>query len=121
MGKCIICNQPKFADNAKVCSPKCAGKWASIWRIGEGNPNWKGGKKPLLHRRLERRPWIKISKFVRARDNFTCQKCKKTNCKLNVHHLIPYRETQNDNPENLVTLCVPCHKKVEITLNQRVI
>jgi DNA modification methylase len=35
------------------------------------------------------------------------------NGKLDAHHLIPWRLTQDDSMENLITLCPKCHKTVE--------
>ena len=59
------------------------------------------------------------------RDNFTCQDCGEFNAfknecgiylpidngNLNVHHILPVSQGGGDEPENLVTLCVACHKK----------
>lgn len=60
------------------------------------------------------------------RDNFTCQKCGEFHAfqnehgviipiddgKLNVHHILPVCEGGGDEPENLVTLCIDCHKEM---------
>lgn len=60
------------------------------------------------------------------RDNFTCQKCGEFHAfqneygvaipiddgKLNVHHIVPVCNGGGDEPENLVTLCVDCHKEI---------
>ena len=57
--------------------------------------------------------------------HFTCQKCGEFHAfqneygviipiddgKLNVHHILPVCEGGGDEPENLVTLCVDCHKE----------
>lgn len=59
------------------------------------------------------------------RDNFTCQDCGEFHAhknehgiyipiddgKLNVHHIVPVSEGGGDEPTNLVTLCIDCHKK----------
>jgi hypothetical protein len=50
---------------------------------------------------------------VMERDLFTCQNCGKTACKLQVHHIKPYKdypELRTDT-SNGITLCVECHKK----------
>ena len=60
------------------------------------------------------------------RDNFTCQKCGEFHAfqneygvaipiddgKLNVHHILPVCKGGGDEPENLVTLCINCHKEI---------
>ena len=51
-------------------------------------------------------------KRVLCRDNFTCQCCGATNCKLNVHHLNGYDwyiEGRIDDT-NGISLCENCHK-----------
>lgn len=50
-----------------------------------------------------------VKQFVLARDNYTCQACKKKNVKLCVHHII-YRSLGGTNtPSNLITVCSECH------------
>ena len=60
------------------------------------------------------------------RDNFTCQRCGAFHAQinefgialpiddgqLNVHHILPVSQSGGDEPENLITLCVQCHKDV---------
>lgn len=62
------------------------------------------------------------------RDNFTCQKCGEFHAyqnefgitipiddgMLNVHHIKPVSEGGGDEPENLMTLCVKCHKEIHM-------
>lgn len=76
--------------------------------VGSKNGRWLGGKsfEPYgieFNRRLR--------KEIRKRDDFTCQKCGKTekelNCRLAVHH-IDYNK-KNNNPNNLISLCSSCH------------
>ena len=52
-----------------------------------------------------------VREYVLWRDNHTCQCCKgKSKDKvLNVHH-IESRKTGGNAPNNLITLCEPCHK-----------
>lgn len=59
------------------------------------------------------------------RDNFTCQKCGEFHAfknefgvyvpiddgQLNVHHIKRVADGGGDEPENLMTLCVKCHKE----------
>jgi 5-methylcytosine-specific restriction endonuclease McrA len=77
-------------------------------RYGERNPNWGGGGKS--YRGWD---WPQQSAAARQRDNATCRACGKRRGRLNVHHVIPYEQTQDNGLDNLVTLCVGCHAKVE--------
>lgn len=47
--------------------------------------------------------------FVFARDNYTCQVCKKKNKILNTHHLVFKTEGGSDRADNLITVCTDCH------------
>ena len=50
--------------------------------------------------------------FVLKRDDYKCQKCKKSNVPLEVHHIVYRSKGGSDNESNLITLCCDCHKKV---------
>lgn len=43
------------------------------------------------------------------RDQFTCQMCKQTGCRLEAHHIHPKRLGGSDSIYNLITLCRSCH------------
>lgn len=45
------------------------------------------------------------------RDNFTCQECKKRDCRLEAHHIVPRRLKGADTISNLIALCQGCHAK----------
>lgn len=47
--------------------------------------------------------------FVFARDNYTCQVCKKQNKILNTHHLVYKSKGGSDRADNLITVCTDCH------------
>ena len=65
-----------------------------------------------------------VRQYVLHRDGYTCQCCKakpsaKHEVKLHVHHL-ESRQIGGNAPNNLITLCESCHKKLHkglITLN----
>lgn len=84
---------------------------------GSNHYNWQGGK--------SFEPYgfdfnNKLKKQIKQRDNYQCQKCfkyekelftKKGNpSKLSIHH-IDYNK-KNNVPENLISLCVPCHSSI---------
>lgn len=74
--------------------------------------NWQGGLTDMNHRvrnRIEFRLWREA---VFARDNWTCQHCKKRGIKLHPHHI----KSLAQHPElkfaldNGITLCLECHR-----------
>jgi hypothetical protein len=108
-------------------------------KTGKDSPLWKGNRdrSQIIRSRLYK---IWISPIL-ERDNFSCQECGKTNCRLEVHHIIPFRNIlkkflfednidsiQEDdffklceNIENYhkdnysigITYCVDCHKRID--------
>ncbi len=90
--------------------------------IGSGNHNWKGGKTLESDLRLTNTSWEKRKREVYERDNYICQSCNKK-CRgtdrltskdtIQCHHLIPWKETRDDSLNNLITLCLSCHSKIE--------
>lgn len=76
----------------------------------EKNNAWKGG--------ISRHPYgfdfnNELKNLIRKRDNYKCQVCgtPQEECikKLPIHH-IDY-DKQNNNPKNLITLCISCNSK----------
>ena len=55
----------------------------------------------------------KLQLQIWRRDKFRCQDCGVavggTGCKPQTHHVVPRSRGGTDQPENLVTLCFPCH------------
>lgn len=55
-----------------------------------------------------------VKSYVLSRDNHTCFfKCKDSK-RLEVHHIKFRSNGGTDNPNNLITLCEKCHKKVHV-------
>lgn len=50
-----------------------------------------------------------IRYFVFARDEYTCQVCKKKNKILHTHHIIYRSKGGTDRADNLITVCTDCH------------
>jgi len=66
-------------------------------------------KRPRL--RLEPEAYRELRNRVLERDGWRCQQCgRSTN--LHVHHLRSRSKLGNDTCENLITLCVDCHRAV---------
>lgn len=83
--------------------------------VGENHPNWQGG--------LKDNPYgiefnEKLRERIRKRDGRECVLCggRDEDRKLQVHH-IDYDKT-NNNPENLVSLCLSCHVKTNYDREQ---
>lgn len=87
-------------------------------QIGKDHYNWQGGITQLTRRRTRGMFWKRMADNIRKRDNNTCQICGFTdnNIKLPVHHIIPFNTSQDNNKENLITLCQSCHIKEESKL-----
>lgn len=47
--------------------------------------------------------------FVFARDQYTCQVCRKKNKILNTHHIVYRSQGGTDRADNLITVCTDCH------------
>lgn len=54
-----------------------------------------------------------IRKSIILRDGCKCMECGKSNCVLEVHHIVPKRLNGKNNQDNLITLCSNCHDKTE--------
>lgn len=54
-----------------------------------------------------------IRKAVILRDDCKCMECGKSNCVLEVHHIVARRMNGSDTISNLITLCSSCHDKTK--------
>ena len=54
----------------------------------------------------------KQRKRIHQRDQKACRKCGGTQ-KLEVHHIVPLTEHGTNTDDNLITLCVYCHREWE--------
>ena len=119
-GERIFFPQPDYVPpkHCRFCGQKLSGRRTSFCcnehsqRFANATV-WNRGRDPYSLRIL-------------YRDNFTCQECGEFHAfrseygvylpiddgQLNVHHVVPVSEGGGDEPENLVTLCVKCHKAV---------
>lgn len=78
---------------------------------GANHHNWKGGLLNPIYSILKTNYYKDWRNNIFKRDNFTCQKCYKKNCYLEVHHI----KRKSEYPElifdenNVITLCTKCH------------
>lgn len=54
-----------------------------------------------------------IRRRIFTRDEATCQKCGRRD-HLNIHHIQAVQDGGKDEDNNLITLCVPCHREWEL-------
>jgi hypothetical protein len=91
----------------KTHTPKARALMSDKLR-GPKHPNWNGGTSTLPYGPEFTR---KFKKIIRERDNYTCQRCGRTQEQegrvLQIHHL-DHDKTHND-PGNLVTACGSCN------------
>jgi hypothetical protein len=75
------------------------------------NPNVKG----VNYQLGDQKDFYNVKAYIVDRDGYICQHCKgKTkDKKLRVHHIIS-RLTGTNSPDNLITLCVTCHKRLHL-------
>jgi hypothetical protein len=81
--------------------------------IGEKNHSWIDGRSKVKGPARYGDDWDNVRYLIYNRDKFTCQDCKKTGIKMDVHHIIPFMETFDNSLNNLITLCRSCHMKRE--------
>lgn len=59
--------------------------------------------------------WKRIGRIVRERDDHTCRGCGHRALKyMNAHHI---KDSGNNKPDNLATICVACHAVLHIGRN----
>jgi len=114
--------KPAEIKDNNFCSRDCMGKWQSENMVGENSPTWLGGWEKYYGAN-----WEEQKNLARERDDYKCQRCgKKENGKAHdVHHKTPFRVygidryTEANRLGNLITLCNPCHSKIEPKRRQR--
>jgi len=81
-------------------------------RMEQNLPPNKFGK--LSIRAASRYQWEKIKKKAFRRDNYQCQLCGNSSRMIALahHHIIPTGRIRFDVPENILTICVFCHRLV---------
>lgn len=87
------------------CSWECKCAYHHNYTDGEKNANWKGG----ASRYRGDFEYVKRDHFSKIQ---FCALCGTTK-DINIHHIIPYRMTQDNGLDNLIPLCRRHHKIVE--------
>lgn len=112
-----------IAEMAVECQvdPKTITNWLRKFNLQRGI---RGGSRCSWYKggwRKERGPdWLPLRKLVLERDGYKCVKCgmgqeeaRERGHTLSIHHIVPWRDTQDNSIENLITLCQSCHMKEE--------
>ena len=106
---CKYCDKefiaPKSATSGKTnkaanfCSRPCYNSW-----LAEVRP-----KRTRPHKSV-------VARKQKIKNNPYCYQCGSEK-RLEVHHIIPHRMTQDDSDDNLVVLCLGCHRRIEYITN----
>jgi hypothetical protein len=103
----------------------CGAAFTVPLRTVQGTSNSSGNfcRRPCYNRWLAQTPpessrgrlWKPISVEVVRQAPFCawCGTLQRGKRRLQVHHIIPYRLTKNNDPSNLIPLCPRCHKMIE--------
>lgn len=93
---------------------------------GENHYAWVGGTKDEFDLRLSTYQWRLRRQECYERDSWTCQECGakclsaraakqqgRHHLRIQAHHIVPRRKGGSDELENLVTLCLADHRRIE--------
>jgi len=119
IGEWVKNNPEEHAEVAR----EAAGKGAAAreengmkGRTGQDHPKWRGGKHLIDALRKQLRPsWWTVCDKERADE---CYKCGASECKLDVHHIVPLSAGGTNDSWNLMTLCESCHRTAETYVRQ---
>lgn len=106
-------------DGHTVCQ-LCAVRRANT---GPAHYNWRGGESNNYYYGCD---WVYLSACIRARDNYRCRypDCSETRYTqdraLSVHHIMPFNESHDNNPRNLISLCQTHHLWADWDLDESV-
>jgi AraC-like DNA-binding protein len=85
-------------------------------RTGQDHPSWRGGKHLVDALRKQLRPsWWRVRDEERADE---CYNCGASDCKLDVHHIVPLSAGGTNESWDLMTLCESCHRTAEAYVRQ---
>jgi hypothetical protein len=107
-----------ISETRKIKQWGCSGEDNPMFgRKGELNVNWKGGCTPERQEFYLSKEWKEACASVYKRDSAKCQRCGCSG-KMNIHHIVSFsvREYRAD-INNLVLLCVKCHRFVHSKKN----
>jgi hypothetical protein len=88
-------------------------KWLDSLPRGDKHKFWRGGTTLNRYRGSD---WRVQRIACLERDDYKCSVCGESYTKgnLDVHHIVRYLDTQDNNVNNLITLCKKCHRRFEV-------
>lgn len=96
------------------CDKECEREFKQVNWVREDHPRWEGGSDGVnaVRNALSDKSWFRVAKENRRNE---CQNCgaEADNRELDVHHIIPVAAGGTNHEENLITLCIKCHRKIE--------
>jgi len=103
----------RHAGTEKYCSKKCSHEVMSENARGPNNYFYRNGSSNTK-RSFRGFEWDSIRHQIYRRDNWSCRKCGMKCTKLSIacHHITPYKYTQDNSHDNLLTMCSKCHNLV---------
>lgn len=116
---CQYCEKEFISKNARLDQKYCCYRCKAYSQKGEEPPHLaknRGIKPRTYHLKKRDKHGGVLDKEWRdavfKRDKWTCQRCGKIGCRLQAHHIMPYKkypELRYD-VDNGQTLCISCHK-----------
>lgn len=111
---CQLNEMGDYAIDHHFCDKECEKEYKQHNWVREGHPRWEGGKAGIdtVRNCLSNFSWYRIATWARQD---TCQMCgdERDGRVLDVHHIVPVSAGGTNHPDNLITLCISCHRKAE--------
>jgi hypothetical protein len=111
---CQLNEMGDYPIDHHFCDKECEKRYKQHNWVREGHPRWEGGKAGIdtVRNCLSEFSWYRIAEWARQDE---CQMCGGDGGEraLDVHHIIPVSAGGTNHPDNLTTLCIPCHRKTE--------
>ena len=105
--ECAYCLKKFLVRQSKLAHDAC--RFCSMLCSSKSNIKIRTGPRPACYRGDE---WPSIRRLYQFVWPF-CSRCGTKTPGLSVHHIIPYRLTQDNDHKNLIVLCRSCHRTVE--------
>jgi 5-methylcytosine-specific restriction endonuclease McrA len=81
--------------------------------VTAGRSRWRQTDAPTRQQRGYGAAWDKLRLLILKRDRYLCRTCLRQGRVAAAHtvdHVVPKAEGGNDDPANLESICVPCHR-----------